>query len=68
MLEGSGVITKLETDENGNLVLDFPTEILDALDWKEGDVLNIDVFAGRVIFQRVDSKDAGGTGLSNLSD
>jgi bifunctional DNA-binding transcriptional regulator/antitoxin component of YhaV-PrlF toxin-antitoxin module len=53
MLEHSGILTKLETDENGDIVLPFPDEILDSLDWKEGDTLNVDIFAGRLVFKRV---------------
>lgn len=57
MLERSGIITQLETDENDNLVLPFPDELLDVLGWAEGDTLNIDIFAGRIIFQKVESED-----------
>lgn len=49
----SNLTTQLTTDENGNLVLDFPDEILHALNWTEGDLLGIEIFAGRVIFRKV---------------
>lgn len=57
MPEWSGIVTQLETDENDNLVLPFPDELLDVLGWKEGDTLNIDIFAGRIIFQKVEPED-----------
>jgi hypothetical protein len=45
--------TKLSSDENGNLIIDFPDELLQAVNWKEGDILGIELFAGRIIFRRV---------------
>ena len=56
MFEGSGITTQLETDEHGNLILPFPSDIFNVLDWKEGDYLKIELFAGRVIFQRVEAE------------
>ena len=51
--ENTQLTTKLSSDENGNLILDFPDELLQAVNWKEGDVLGIELFAGRVIFRKV---------------
>ena len=51
--ENTQLTTKLSSDENGNLILDFPDELLQAVNWKEGDVLGIEIFAGRVIFRKV---------------
>lgn len=54
MLETTpGITTTLQTDEDDNLVLEFPNEILEAVGWKEGDTLDIQVFAGRVVFSKV---------------
>jgi len=47
------IITQLTEDENGNLALEFPDEIIEAVDWKEGDTLAIEVFAGRIIFRKL---------------
>ena len=35
------ITTILEEDENGDLVLIIPPQILDAMEWKEGDSLDI---------------------------
>ena len=47
------IVTQLTEDENGNLALEFPDEIIEAMDWKEGDTLAIEVFAGRIIFRKL---------------
>ncbi len=47
------IITQLTEDENGNLALEFPDEIIQAVDWNEGDTLGIEVFAGRIIFRKL---------------
>jgi hypothetical protein len=47
------LVTQLTEDENGNLALEFPDEIIEAMDWKEGDTLGIEVFAGRIIFRKL---------------
>lgn len=51
--ENSGIVTTLLTNEDGDLVLPFPFEIFDILDWREGDTLNIQTFAGRIVFSKV---------------
>lgn len=59
------ILTQLTEDENGNLALEFPDEIIEAMDWKEGDTLAIEVFAGRIIFRKLSEDDlraADGTG------
>jgi hypothetical protein len=62
MPENSGFLTTLETDENDNLILDFPNELLELLDWEKGDLLSIDTFAGRIIFSKVEDQGVrGGT-------
>jgi antitoxin component of MazEF toxin-antitoxin module len=53
MPEHHGIITEIETDEEDNLVLNFPTELLEALGWEEGDYLDIQVFAGRIILSKL---------------
>lgn len=32
-------ITPIEKDEEGNLLLTFPDELMETMDWKEGEVL-----------------------------
>jgi hypothetical protein len=48
-------ITHCEEDEDGNLTLLFPEELLDAMGWGEGTTLDIDVVGDRVIFREVRS-------------
>ena len=62
MLEENNVnlTTKLSYDENGDLILEFPDELLQAVDWSEGDVLGIEVFAGRIIFRKLEAADRPG--------
>lgn len=51
--ESSGILTVVQTNEDNDYVLDFPTELLEAMGWKEGDTLDIQSFAGRIIISKV---------------
>ena len=42
-----------EEDENGNLVLPFPEELLEALGWTEGTVLDFDIVGDRLVIREV---------------
>lgn len=53
MLDQSGIVTTLQIDENDDLILEFPTELLEVMGWKEGDELSIQTFAGRIILSKV---------------
>lgn len=53
MLDNYGFTTTLQKDEYDNIILDFPTELVELLGWKEGDSISIGSHAGRIIFQRV---------------
>jgi bifunctional DNA-binding transcriptional regulator/antitoxin component of YhaV-PrlF toxin-antitoxin module len=44
----------LEEDDEGNLVLPFPDELLDALGWVEGDVLEIYTVHKQIVFRKVE--------------
>jgi len=46
-------ITECSKDEDGNLIINFPDELLVALDWKEGTTLDIDVLGDRLIIREV---------------
>jgi bifunctional DNA-binding transcriptional regulator/antitoxin component of YhaV-PrlF toxin-antitoxin module len=46
-------ITTCEEDEDGNLTLLFPDELLDAMGWGEGTTLDIDVIGDRIILREV---------------
>ena len=51
----SGFTTTLQKDENGDTILDFPSNLLETMGWKEGDILAIQSFAGRIVFSKVTS-------------
>lgn len=53
MLENSGFITTLSTDDDDNLTLEFPDNLLETMGWREGDTLDIQAFAGRIILSKV---------------
>ena len=40
--------TTCEEDEEGNLVLLFPDDLLETMGWHEGTVLDINVIAGQI--------------------
>lgn len=50
---GVKIVTTLQTDDDENLVLDFPSELLDVLGWEEGDSLSIEAFAGRIVLRKL---------------
>ena len=52
-------ITECSEDEEGNLVIDFPDELLEAMGWGENTVLDISVVGDRLVLQEVREADAG---------
>ena len=48
-------ITTCEEDENGDLALDIPQELLEALGWGEGTVLDISALPGRIVLREISS-------------
>jgi bifunctional DNA-binding transcriptional regulator/antitoxin component of YhaV-PrlF toxin-antitoxin module len=56
----SKFITTCEEDEEGNLVLTFPDELLEAMGWGEGTCLDIDVIGNGIVLRAVErSNDSG---------
>jgi len=54
------ITIRLEEDEEGNLIVPFPDELLDALGWKEGDELEIYTMHKQIAFRKVsDGVNAG---------
>jgi hypothetical protein len=51
-------ITTCEEDEDGNLILNFPDELLDAMGWGEGTTLDIDVIGDRLVLREVQRSDS----------
>ena len=50
-------ITTCEEDEDGNLVLNFPDELIEAMGWGDGTVLDIDVIGDRIVLREVRQTD-----------
>jgi len=51
-------ITQCEEDEDGNLVLTFPDELLQAMGWGEGTCLDIDVVGNGIVLRAVERADS----------
>jgi hypothetical protein len=49
----TGYILDLNEDENGDLFIVFPPELVDELGWQEGDLLNWDLKGDGVVISRV---------------
>jgi bifunctional DNA-binding transcriptional regulator/antitoxin component of YhaV-PrlF toxin-antitoxin module len=52
-------ITECSEDEEGNLVINFPDELLEAMGWSEGTVLDISVVGERIVLTEVKRSDSG---------
>jgi hypothetical protein len=46
-------ISTCSEDENGNIILDFPDELLETMGWAEGTELSIEAFAGSIVLREV---------------
>lgn len=58
-------VTTCEEDEEGNLILNFPDELLEAMGWGEGTTLDIDALGDRIVLReviQVDNEQAPGVG------
>lgn len=49
----SSYILEVEEDENGELYITFPEEVIEELGWQEGDILNWDVKGEGIILSKV---------------
>jgi len=61
MLDQPQFITTCEEDEDGDLVLNFPEELLEAMGWKEGTTLDISTLPGTIVLREVKEKGVGGS-------
>jgi bifunctional DNA-binding transcriptional regulator/antitoxin component of YhaV-PrlF toxin-antitoxin module len=59
MLDQPQFVTQCETDDEGNLILNFPEELLEAMGWKEGTTLDIGVLPGTIVLREVKEKGVG---------
>jgi bifunctional DNA-binding transcriptional regulator/antitoxin component of YhaV-PrlF toxin-antitoxin module len=46
-------ILEVEEDENGELYITFPDEVIEELGWQEGDILNWDVKGEGIVLSKV---------------
>ena len=51
-------ITQCSEDEDGNLLLEIPDLLLEAMGWTEGTVLDIEALPGRIILSEVKRSDS----------
>ena len=58
-LDNPSFITTCSEDEDGNLLLEFPDELLQAMGWGEGTSLDISVVGNRIVLQEVREADSG---------
>ena len=59
MLDQPTFITQCETDDEGNLILPFPEELLETMGWKEGTTLDIGVLPGTIVLREVKAEGVG---------
>jgi len=52
-LDKPSFITECSEDEDGNLLFEIPDELLDAMGWTEGTVLDINAVGDRLILREV---------------
>jgi hypothetical protein len=56
-LDNPSFITECSEDEEGNLVINFPEELLEAMGWGEETVLDISVVGERIVLTEVKRSD-----------
>lgn len=49
----SSYILEVQEDDNGDLFIVFPDEVIEELGWQEGDVLNWDVKGEGIVLTKV---------------
>jgi antitoxin component of MazEF toxin-antitoxin module len=54
-------ITQCKEDENGDLAFEIPDELLDAMGWTEGTVLDISVIGERIVLREVKQSNSAET-------
>jgi len=64
MTETPSYITTCSEDEEGNVILDIPEELIEALGWGEGTVLDISALPGSIVLRKVKPEDAPSAGLA----
>ena len=49
----TGYIVELQEDDQENLFIQFPDELIDELGWQEGDILNWDLKGSGIVLSKV---------------
>ncbi len=57
-LDKPSFVTECSEDEEGNLIINFPDELLEAMGWGEGTTLDISVVGERLILHEVKPNDS----------
>ena len=57
MNEHPKFVATCDEDEDGNLIIPFPEELLEALGWTEGTTLDFDVLGSRLVIREVVADD-----------
>ena len=64
MTQTPSFVTTCTEDEDGNVILDFPEELLETMGWGEGTVLDITALPGRIMLRKIEPADEPETGCS----
>jgi len=63
----SSFTTLCNEDEDGNLIFEFPDELLDLVGWSEGDTLEISAIGDAIHMRRVEgATETGGSALESV--
>jgi bifunctional DNA-binding transcriptional regulator/antitoxin component of YhaV-PrlF toxin-antitoxin module len=58
MTESPSYLTSCSEDEEGNVILDIPEELLEALGWGEGTLLDISALPNSIVLRKVEPRDS----------
>jgi bifunctional DNA-binding transcriptional regulator/antitoxin component of YhaV-PrlF toxin-antitoxin module len=64
MTQTPSFITTCSEDEEGNVILDIPEELLETLGWGEGTLLDISTLANSIVLRKVEPSDAPENGCT----
>jgi bifunctional DNA-binding transcriptional regulator/antitoxin component of YhaV-PrlF toxin-antitoxin module len=65
MTQTPSFVTTCTEDDEGNVILDFPEELLETMGWGEGTVLDISALPGRIVLRKVEPEYAPENGRSD---
>jgi hypothetical protein len=62
MTQTPSFVTTCTEDDEGNVILDFPEELLETMGWGEGTVLDISALPGRIVLREIEPAHSPETG------